>query len=97
MIVNLLGALASTYDLGAEVQHGTLVGVKAGFGMSGMGGNVQEQLGTIGLSLCLCLDAAIHVLAHISMAPDWANEPNERLLALLRLSGGGAASDKKRS
>lgn len=96
VIVNLLGALASTYDLGAEVQHGTLVGVQAGFGMAGMGRNVQEQLDTIGLSLCLCLDAAIHVLAHISMAPDWANEPNERLLALLRLSRGGAASDKKR-
>lgn len=90
--IYLLGALASTYDPGAEVQHGTLVGVQLGFGVSGMGRNALEHLDVIGLSLCLCLDSAIQTLAHFAMAPDWANEAKERMIALLRLSAGDSTS-----
>ena len=95
LIYELMSAMTTLYELGAEAQHGTLLGAGIQNGVLQFQ-TAEKHLGSISFSVNLCLDVALHSLAHFADMPEMLKEPTERmekrLLFLARRFRGKARS-----
>lgn len=78
LIYELMSAMATVYELGAEAQHGTLLGAGIQYGVLQFQ-TAEQHLGSISFSVNLCLDVALHSLAHFADMPEMLEEPTERM------------------
>ena len=74
----LLQAMTNVYAIGAEAQHGTLLGVGLPLGLLAFPGeSVNDHLGILLLAVIQCMESGIETLAYLTGHQEWASEAME--------------------
>ena len=83
----LLHAMTNVYAIGAEAQHGTLLGVglNSGF-MASPAESINDHVGMLLLSIVQCMESGIETLAFLTGHAEWATEAANVLLETMGLA-----------